>query len=198
MGFPEEPELARVVGEEIFLWEAFGDGEFRCAFSDDHDVGSFFHHGTGELGDVTNVPDCGNASDLARGAVHDAGVEFHDSVLIGKAAESDAMVVGVVFAALADVDGSVESVRAALEHGIGFGDAVVVRLPGDDDRSLRGHVFDWVGLGICWSFAEGATAEAGGNDCAGREEVAASDRHFVAIAFREACGRAILLNPAVL
>ncbi len=138
--FPEEPDLAGVVGEHVFAVEAFGYGEAFGTLADDHDVRGAAHDGFGYAGSMADVGEGRGGAGAAGGAVHDAGVEFDDAVFVGEAAVADAVVVGVVFAGLADVERGFEGVGAVLEEGVGFGDGVVAGLAGDDDGALGGGV----------------------------------------------------------
>ena len=52
----------------------------------------------------------------ARGSMHAAGIELDDSVFVGKTAESDGIVVGIVFGSLNDFERGVERVAATGQH----------------------------------------------------------------------------------
>ncbi len=43
LGFPCQPDLARVLGEQVHLLEAFRHGEAARAVADNHDVIGFLH-----------------------------------------------------------------------------------------------------------------------------------------------------------
>ena len=168
--FPEEPDFAGVVGEEVFGLEAFGYCEFLCAVADDHDVGGAAHDGVSELSRVADAGQGGDGAGAARGAVHDGGVELDDAVFVGETAEADAVVGGIVLAALADVERGFEGVGALGEEGVGLGYGVVAGLAGDDDGFPGGLIGDGcVGMrgGVLGSASGYACSEQG---CPGDED----------------------------
>src|SRR5208337_728545 len=96
MLLPQQPDFARAFGEQIFAREADGNGESFRAFADEHDVAGVLHHSFGNERDILDVADSAHRSGAARGSMHAAGVEFDYAFFVGKAAESDAVVVRII------------------------------------------------------------------------------------------------------
>src|SRR5271167_1112231 len=111
--------------------------------------------------------------------MHAAGVEFDDALFVGKSAEADAVVFGIVLTADADVVRSLECVGAVEEHLVCLLDRLVAGDAGDDDGFRRRlellDRFGGVSVRVGFS-AQGWQAEAGCSQSAKREEVAAG-RH---------------------
>ena len=88
-------------------------GEPVRARADEHDVRGFFHHQPCGGNGVHDALDPSNAAGLVAWAVHDAGVELHDTSGIGLAAEADRCVAGRLHQTHTLLDG-VERGAAAL------------------------------------------------------------------------------------
>ena len=144
-------------------------GEALGTFGNQHDVAGVLVDLAGDEADVLDVADAADGASGTGGPVHAAGVELDDAFFIGKAAEADAVVFGIVFAAEADVVDGVESVLAIEEHLVGLLDGVVAGDAGDDD-GIRGglELFDGIG-GLREGVGEG---EARGGERAEREKIA--------------------------
>jgi hypothetical protein len=154
--FVEKPELAGVVGEEIFAGETLSDGETFGTFTDKHDVSGVLHNGFGDERDVLDVANAADGTGAAGGSVHARGVEFDDAFFVGQASEADGVVVGIVFGAADDAQGGVESVGSGAQHGVAFIEIIVAIVGRDDDGTLtRG------GLGV------GVEGESDGSESSG-------------------------------
>src|SRR5450759_1680629 len=136
--FPEQPDFAGAFGEQIFTRETHGDGESFGAFADEHDVAGVLHDGSGHERNILDVTDAAHGSGAAAGPVHAAGVEFDHAFFVRKAAESDAIVVRIVFRAFHDAQGGVERVAAVFQENEGGVEVMDAIVGADDDRPLGG------------------------------------------------------------
>ena len=74
------------------------------------------HHQLGDFGRRLAAADARYRAAAARGAMHDAGVEFDDAFFVGQATVADGVVLGILFV---DIDAGyhgVERIVALLEH----------------------------------------------------------------------------------
>ena len=78
--------------------------------------------------------------------MHAAGVEFDDAFFVGQAAESDRVVVGIVFRALHHADAGLERVAATFQERIGRFDVGISVVGADDDGALGRILFGRVAL----------------------------------------------------
>src|SRR4029077_20101767 len=134
---PQEPDFAGAFSEQILTRETHGDGESFRSFADKHHVAGVLHHSFGNERNILDVADTAHRSGATRGSVHAAGVEFDHAFFIGKAAESDGIVVRVIFRALYNAQGRVERVTAAFQESEGVVEVIDAVVGADDDRPLR-------------------------------------------------------------
>ena len=125
-------------GEQIFTREPHGDSESFGAFADEHDVAGVLHHSFGNGRNILDVADAAHGSRAARGPVHAAGIEFDHAFFVGKAAQSDAIVVRIVFRAFYNAQGSVERVAAVFQENEGGVEVIDAIVSANDDRPLGG------------------------------------------------------------
>ena len=105
------------------------------------------HHSFRNERNVLDVTDAAHRSGASRGPVHAAGVKFHHSFFVGKAAESDGIVVGIVFGSLYNAQSSVERVAAAFQESESVVKVIDAVVGADDDRALggaKGIVGSWI------------------------------------------------------
>ena len=142
--FPDQPGEARFFRQQVFLFEAAGAGEAEGAFAGQHDVVGLLHDEAGDFGGRLDVAEGGHGAGAARGAVHDAGVEFDHAFFVGQAAVADGVIFGIFLDDVDAGDHGVQRVAAAAGfHGALAGAQAVGA--GDDDVS-----------GGCHSHAAGA------------------------------------------
>ena len=55
--FPQQPDFARVFGQQVFARKTHSNGESFRAFADQHDVAGMLHDGFGYQGDILDVAD---------------------------------------------------------------------------------------------------------------------------------------------
>ena len=113
---PQQPDLARAFGEQIFARVPHGDRESFRAFADQHDMAGVLHHSLGNKRNVLDVADTADRSGAARGSVHAAGIEFDHSFFVGKAAEADAIIIRIVFGAFNYAEGSVQRIASTFQE----------------------------------------------------------------------------------
>ena len=140
--FPQQPDFARVLGEQVLARETVGYGEALRAFADQHDVSSVLEHGFRDQRDILDVAHASDRTSAAGGTVHAAGVEFDHAFFVRKSTETDAGVFGIVFWSLDHFESGVERVAAAFQEGVGFVEIVEAVIGADDDGAL-------VGSGLC-------------------------------------------------
>ncbi len=136
-------------GEQIHLFETFGNGEAARAVANNHDVIGTLHHGFREPRDILDAPHGGDGARAARGPMHNAGVEFDFAFFVGQAAVADGVVVGIVFDhgdggndGIKRVATFFENVHAAAKrvHSVGAGDndrALALRGRRDSALAIR-------------------------------------------------------------
>ena len=166
---PQQPDFARAFGEQIFARKTHGDGKSFRAFADQHDVAGVLHHSFRNQRNILDVADAAHGSGAARGPVHAAGVEFDYAFFVGKAAESDGVVVRIVFRTFYNADGSVERVAAAFQESEGVVEIIEAVVGADDDRPLAGCQTDCAGArDIVFRFVlriEASCIQASGQRC---------------------------------
>ena len=146
LSFHSSQIFAGVVGEQVFTREAQVNGKFLRALGDEHDVAGVFKDLARDQTDVLDIAHAADGAGAARGSMHAAGVKFDDAFFVGKSAEADAVVAGVVLAADADVVRRLERVGAVEEHLVGLLDRLVAGDAGNDDRFRRRlHLLDLFG-----------------------------------------------------
>ena len=95
--FHSSQTLARALGEQVLAREAHVDSESLRAFADQHHVSGVLHHRLGSKRNVLDVAHSADRAGASGGSMHAAGIEFDDALLVGQPAESDTVVVGIVF-----------------------------------------------------------------------------------------------------
>ena len=68
--------------------------------------------------------------------MHAAGVEFNHTLFVGKAAESDAIVVRIIFRAFHDAKGGVQRIAPVFQESERIVEVIVAIVGADDDRAL--------------------------------------------------------------
>src|ERR1700681_1544432 len=160
---PQEPDLTRAFGKQIFARETHGDGKSFGAFADEHHVAGVLHDRLGNERNILDVADAAHRSRAARGSMHAAGVEFNDAFFVGKAAQSDGIVIRVIFRALDYAEGSVERVATVFQESEGVVEVIDAVVGADDDRPLgAAGWFDGAGS-IVFDFV--LRVETGGKRC---------------------------------
>ena len=89
---PQQPDFAGALGQQILARETHGYGESLCALPDQHDVAGMLHDGFPHHRHVLDIAHSAHRTSTPRGSVHATGVQFHNSFLIGQAAETDGIV----------------------------------------------------------------------------------------------------------
>ena len=117
--FPQQPHLARALGEQVFSGKAHLLGEAFGAFSHQHHVAGVVHDGAGQERDVLDVLHRAHRSGAPRRTVHARGIQFDHAIFVRQPAETNGLVIGVIFLRLADQGDSVESIAAAAQQVVG-------------------------------------------------------------------------------
>src|SRR5260370_29596157 len=97
----------------MFTRETHGDGKTFRAFADKHYVAGVLHDGFSHERNILDVTHAAHGSRSARGSMHAAGVEFDNPLFVGKTAESDGIVIRIIFRSLDNAHSGVERVAAA-------------------------------------------------------------------------------------
>src|SRR6266403_3827440 len=135
---PQEPDFAGAFSKQIFTRETHGDGKSLCAFADAHDVAGVLHD---RLGDARNILDVTNAAHrprAARGSMHAAGVEFYNPLFVRKAAQSNGIIIRIIFWPFYNAQGGVERVATVFQENKGVVEVIDAVVGADDDRALGG------------------------------------------------------------
>ena len=144
--FPQHPDFAGAIGQQVLARETHGHCKSFGAFANEHDVSGMLHDGLGNHRNILDVAHATHRTSPASGAVHAAGIEFDDSLFIGQAAETDGIIVGIVLGPFHHADSRLERVSATLEKGVGSFNISVAVVGADDDRALRRIVFGGMSL----------------------------------------------------
>src|ERR1700682_1578603 len=134
---PQQPDFARAFGEQIFTRETHGDGKPFRAFTDKHYVAGVLHDGFSHERNILDVTHAAHGSRSAWGSMHAAGVKFDNPLFVGKAAESDRIVIRIIFRSLDNAHGGVERVAAAFQESKRVVEVIDAICAADDDRPLR-------------------------------------------------------------
>jgi len=134
---PVEPDLPRIVGEQVLLGEAVHLGEPERPLADEQAVIGPLHDQPGDGGGVHDVPDRGDRASSVGRAVHDGGIEFDDAFLVRDAAVADGPVLRIGLDDRDAGDRRVERVGAGLEQLHRLLDGPQAVGAGDDDGSSR-------------------------------------------------------------
>ena len=92
---PVQPDLPRLVGQQVDLGEAVRAGEPQRPLADQQAMPRALHHQPGDGRRVHDVADRGHRAAAVGRAVHDGGIELDHAVLVGQAAEADRVVLGI-------------------------------------------------------------------------------------------------------
>ena len=87
----------------------------------------------GKQRDILDVANPTNRACSTRWTMHAAGIEFDHTFFVGPAAESDVLVIRIVFRPLNDLNRGVECVCAACEEFVAFLNPVVAVFRADKD-----------------------------------------------------------------
>src|SRR5947209_16706740 len=99
--------------QQVLFGEAHGNGEPSSAFSHEHHMSGVLHYRFGEGPDILDVTDSAHRACATCGAMHTAGVEFHNSFLVWQASEPDTVIIRIIFRTGDHRDGCVQRVSAA-------------------------------------------------------------------------------------
>src|ERR1700722_19902651 len=114
---PQQPDLARVFGQQVLARKAESHSEALCAFAHQHDGAGMFPHGLLDQSPLLDVAHAANRSCAPRRPVHAAGVEFHHAFFVGNSAQTDRIVIGIVFRTFHHLEGSIECVSPTFQKG---------------------------------------------------------------------------------
>ena len=176
---PKQPDSAGAFGEQIFTRKAQCDGKALSALADQHNVAGMFHDGFGNKRNILDVTDAADGSGATRWAVHAAGVEFDHPFFVGKAAESDRVVVRIILRSLYHAESCIQSVAAAFQESEGVVEIIDAIVRADDDRALvRAGLLDGRRgrLVLCVGVLRIETGGQRGSDCR-TQKSATIDRH---------------------
>ena len=98
---PQQPDLARALGQQILARKPHSDREAFGAFADQHDVAGVLHDGLGDHRDILDVAYAAHRTGATRRTVHAAGIQFDHAFFVRQATETDGVVVGIVLRSLA-------------------------------------------------------------------------------------------------
>ena len=135
--FPQQPDLAGAVGQQILSEKALGHGKPFGAFAHQHDVAAVLHHRLRQQRHVPDVAHRAHRAGAPRGAVHARGVQLDHAVFIGESPKTNTVVVGIVFLRFAHGDGGVERIAAGLEHVVAALAAIPKLLHDNRDERRR-------------------------------------------------------------
>ena len=93
---PRLPFLPAIFGQHGDRFHALLEGKLPRPGTGEHDVFGALHDHAGHRNGMSDFLDGGDAAGVVT-MVHDAGVELHDAVRVGRTAEADRMVGGVGF-----------------------------------------------------------------------------------------------------
>src|ERR1700675_4165626 len=130
---PQKPDFARAFSKQILTRETHGDGKPFRAFADKHYVAGVLHDGFSHERNILDVTHAAHGSRSARGSMHAAGVEFDNPLFVGKAAQSDGIVIRIIFRAFYNAQGSVERVTAAFQESEGIVEVIDAIVGAYDD-----------------------------------------------------------------
>src|SRR6266403_1135667 len=94
---PQEPDFAGAFSKQILARETHGNGKSLCAFADAHDVAGVLHDRLGDARNILDVTNAAHGSRTARGSMHAAGVEFYNPLFVRKAAQSNGIIIRIIF-----------------------------------------------------------------------------------------------------
>src|SRR4051794_24838005 len=94
------------------------------------------HYEPGKRGNILNIADSADCAGATRGPMHNTGIEFDFPVFVGKSAQADGIVSGVVFLGAKNKSDCIESVMPAAKEFVSAVRALDPGVLGDDDGFL--------------------------------------------------------------
>src|SRR5258706_2666379 len=122
-----------MLGEEVLAGISLRHREPLRALAHEHDMARALHNGLGHQRNILDIAHAADGTGAARGPVHATGIQFDDAFFVGQAAETDAVVVGIVFWPADYEHGGIESVAPLAEDFEALVDVVETIAGGDDD-----------------------------------------------------------------
>src|SRR6266850_5346050 len=95
--FPQQPDFARALGEQVFLRESLCYSKALSALGGQHHVPGALHDAFGQQRHIFDIFHPRDRTGATSWPVHAAGIEFHVTFFVGETAQTDAIVVGIVF-----------------------------------------------------------------------------------------------------
>src|SRR5207245_9216085 len=109
---PQLPDLARMLGKKIFPRKAHGQGKAFRALPHQHHVPGMLHYGLRHFGNILDIAHAPHRTRAPGWTMHAASIEFNHALFVRQAAETDAVIIGIVFRAGHDQDRRIERYTA--------------------------------------------------------------------------------------
>ena len=135
---PEQPDFARVVGQQVLSGKAHCHGEPLRALTHQHHVASVGHNFFRHLRDIDNVPHRSNRAGTPRRPVHATGIEFNHTFFVGQAAEADAGVIRIILWTFNHLERRIERIPSSGEKRVGVVEISQAIVGGYNDGTFTG------------------------------------------------------------
>ena len=133
---PQLPDLARMLGQKIFARKAHGHGKAFRALPHQHHVPGMLHHGLRHFGNILDIAHAPHRTRAPGWTMHAASIEFNHALFVRQAAETDAVIIGIVFRAGHDQDRRIERVTALAQMLVSTVEVCETVIRAHDDRTL--------------------------------------------------------------
>ncbi len=137
---PNQPGQPRLLGQQILFLKAESLGEPERALAHQHDVVALFHDQPRDFRRRLDIAQRRHGPATARRPVHHRSIQLDHALLVGQAAVTNRVIVGVLFVDVDSRDHGIERVPAGLHlvHGTGTRPQPV-RARDDDGPGRRGR-----------------------------------------------------------
>jgi hypothetical protein len=126
-----------VLGHQVLAVETDGDGKAFCSLANQHHVTGLLHDGFRHPRNILDIPHCAYRACTTCRSVHAAGIELNKTIFIQMCAETDALIVRIIFGAGNDSHRGLERIATTLEEKKCLVNVIKTVMSREYDRALR-------------------------------------------------------------
>jgi hypothetical protein len=133
---PQQPDLARALGQQVLTRKTHRHGKLLRAFPHQHDVAGMLHHRLRNHRHIFYVAHAAHGTSSSRGPVHTASIEFDHTFFVRQPSQADRVILGIILRTFDHANAGIERIATALQKSVGRFHVGTAIVRGNDDGEL--------------------------------------------------------------